>query len=113
MKAFVVITLFFLFTSISVSGESSGVGTIKQLYVKTQGTFVRIVFSNTAINPDNCERADYYIVELDGGIGGSRFLSTLLTAYKANKTIQFWVTGCTRGKYWGYAKPTVNDIYLY
>lgn len=110
----VIVFLALAISSIAHSAEGSGKGTITQLYVKNNGSFVRMMFSQSMVNPDNeCELANYYIVELDDSDGSNRFYSAILSAYMSQQTVSFWVHGCTSSRYWGGTQPTVTDIYMY
>lgn len=106
------LSLIFISTSI-FAGEGSGTGKITELYVDAKGTIVRIKFSQPTKNPHSCQKAEFYMIELDGGPGSSRYLSALLTAYTAQKNVSFWIHGCTRGSYWGGTRPQLHDIYMH
>ena len=94
------------------AGASSGNGAISQLYVNARGTIVRVHFSAPIVNPDGCQKAEFYMLELDDSNSSSRYVAALLSAYTAEKTVQFWISGCTTGQYWGGTRPKLHDIYL-
>ena len=94
------------------AGAGSGDGTITELHMNGDGTRVRIKFSEPIANPDGCEKAEFYMRELDDSNSSSRFVAALLSAYTAEKTVQFWISGCTTGAYWGGTRPKLVEIFL-
>lgn len=104
----------FLMLCLSVSSwaDGSGFGTITQFYVNRAGNLVRIHFSEPIVNPSNCGGAAFYIGELDDTPGSDRFYSALLAAYTAKKQVNFWISGCTQGSWWGSTRPKIADIYI-
>lgn len=94
-----------------VAGESSGWGEITELNINKHGR-VRIKFSKPIVNPDNCERTEFYIVESDDSVGAKQFFSAILAAHTAGKQVSFWISGCTPGKHWGFTRPMAYDIYM-
>jgi len=102
-----------LISSSIFAAEGSGVGKIKELYIDAQGTFVRLQFSQPIKNPENCQKAVFYMLELDDSPGSNRYLSSVLAAYMAQKNVSFWINGCTKKSYWGGTQPQLHDIYMY
>ena len=97
----------------ATAGEYSGTDGITELYVNATGSIARVRFSEKPMkNPNNCQRSDYYMIELNDSPGSSRFLSTLLTAYTAKSKVGFWINGCTDRRYWGGTQPKLYDIYM-
>lgn len=97
--------------SYSFAGQSSGWGKITQLNINKHGRLM-IRFSQKIVNPEECERGEFYIVEKDESSGVDRFYSAILAAHAANKSVSFWISGCTKNKHWGYTRPTLYDIYI-
>ena len=89
----------------------SGKGKITQLNINKHGRMM-IRFSQKIVNPENCQRGEFYIVEKSDSNAANRFYSAILAAHMANKTVEFWISGCTKGKHWGYTRPTPYDIYI-
>lgn len=112
-KLLIVLALFTLFyTKNSVAGKLSQQGQITELYLNNLGNFVRVKFSQTIVNPDNCLGEEFYIVELNDTAGSNRFYSSLLAAYMSGKTVEFWISGCTNDTYWSKTRPKLYDMYL-
>jgi hypothetical protein len=103
------ITLFL--PTYSFAGQGSGWGKIIELNINKHGRLM-IRFSKKIVNPDNCQRGDFYIVEKSDSNAANRFYSAILAAHAANKDVQFWISGCTKNKHWGYTRPTPYDIYI-
>ena len=93
-------------------GDGSNWGTIEQLYVDAAGTVLRIDFSRDAVNPSNCEGAEFYIRELDDSVATDRFLKTVVAAHLANRKVKFWVQGCSKAQWWGKTRPQIIDVYI-
>lgn len=98
--------------SVAVAGQSSGPGKINALYMNTAGSVIRIEFNQTIVNPDQCGGENYYILEITNA-NQDRYISVLMSAFYAGKTVGFWVSGCTSTPYWGATRPVVADIYVY
>ena len=105
-----------LFISLQANaGQGSGWGEIQEVYINGEGTVVRLRFSKPIVNPDVCGgtgNAEFYIRELDETKGSNRFLSSVLAAHTAKKTVNFWVDGCSQWEWWGKKRPKINDIYI-
>ncbi len=99
-------------SSFVFGGEGSGIGKITLLHIDAAGTQVRVNFSQPIKNPDNCQKTEFYMHELDDSPGSDRFLSALLAAYAAQKNVSFWIEGCTKRGYWGATRPTLHDMYM-
>ncbi|WP_444930644.1 hypothetical protein ACJJIF_02360 [Microbulbifer sp. SSSA002] len=104
--------LFVLAGNVNGAGVGSGAGEITQLYIPKSGNLIRLYFSRDIQNPSGCDNDGGYMVELDDTPGSSRFMSSILAAYTAQKTISFWIDGCTSGIYWGGTWPVIKDIYM-
>ena len=100
--------------SAMAGGADSGYGKITNLHFspRTENGQVRISFSNSIKNPENCEKTEFYMYEFDDSPASSRFYSTILAAYMAGKTVKFWIYGCTKEKHWGATRPMLYDIYV-
>ena len=94
------------------AGAGSGNGKITQMHIDALGTRVRINFSEPIVNPEGCQKAEFYMLELNDSNSSSRYVAALLSAYTAEKTVYFWISGCTTGQYWGGTRPQLHDIYL-
>ncbi|GLQ76324.1 hypothetical protein [Vibrio penaeicida] len=111
---FILLSVIVLIPSLSfAAGVTSDKGQVKLINVQREGNFVRVDFSQPIKNPGNCEGASFYIAELSDSSGSNRFYSALLTAYTSKSTVSFWVSGCTKQKYWGQTRPAIFDIYMY
>ncbi|MCW2404415.1 hypothetical protein M2336_001044 [Sphingobium sp. B1D7B] len=110
--AFLVLSLpIFLMPTDANAGATSGYGKITQINVDAGGSAMRVEFDQPIVNPDGCGGADFYIVELNSA-GKDRFMSTVLSAFMAGKSVSFWISGCTTGAYWGATRPLMSDIYV-
>jgi hypothetical protein len=92
----------------------SGEGKITSLNIPADGSYVRIYFSKPVVDPADCKGGDFYMLEF-GSIepaAASRFLSALMAAYLSNKTVNFWVNGCTQNVHWGAKRAQIYDIYM-
>ena len=96
--------------SAGAEGEGSDWGRITKLYVDAKMTVMQVHFSRPAINPGNCEGADFYILELDGSAASENFVRVVLAAHLANRKVEFWINGCTKARWWGKARPLIQDI---
>jgi len=94
------------------AGAGSGDGTITDLYVNAKGTMIRVHFSKPIVNPDGCDKADYYMLELDPADNNNPFVSFLLSAHVSQTTVWFWISGCTSGAYWGGTHPQLHEVFL-
>lgn len=90
----------------------SGWGKITEAYVNAEMTVLRLQFSESIVNPGNCEGADFYVRELDDGIASDRFLRVVLAAHLAGRKVKFWIDGCSKSRWWGKTRPQIYDIYV-
>ncbi|BDU40901.1 hypothetical protein [Vibrio nigripulchritudo] len=113
IKTILFSTLFLLPNLVLASGVSSDKGQIKLINMQREGNFVRVDFSQPIKNPGNCEGTSFYVAELNDSAGSNRFYSALLAAYTSKQTVNFWISGCTKQKYWGQTRPAIYDIYMH
>ncbi|MCL2914641.1 hypothetical protein L2725_12770 [Shewanella corallii] len=105
--------IFLLFhPEFALAGTGSGDGQIKLLYVHPSNNWIRVDFTQGIQNPDNCEGSGFYIVELNDSKSSDRFYSAILSAYAAQKTVYFWIAGCSSVAPWGKRRPKIYDIYM-
>ncbi|KPK54774.1 MAG: hypothetical protein AMJ59_24590 [Gammaproteobacteria bacterium SG8_31] len=90
----------------------SGWGKITEAYVNSEMTVLRLQFSESIVNPGNCEGADFYVRELDDSIASDRFLRVVLAAHLAGRKVKFWIDGCSGSRWWGKTRPQIYDIYI-
>ena len=90
----------------------SGWGKITEAYVNSEMTVLRLQFSESIVNPGNCEGADFYVRELDDSIASDRFLRVVLAAHLAGRKVKFWIDGCSESRWWGKTRPQIYDIYI-
>jgi hypothetical protein len=90
----------------------SGWGKITEAYVNAEGSVLRLQFSESIVNPGNCEGADFYVRELDDDVASDRFLRVVLAAHLAGRKVKFWIDGCSESKWWGKTRPQIYDIYI-
>ena len=94
-------------------GEAgSGWGKITEVYVDAEVSVLRLQFSRAIVNPANCEGGDFYVRELDDSTASDSFLRAVLAAHLANRRVKFWVSGCTKSRWWGKTRPQIYDIYI-
>lgn len=96
----------------ALAGQMSEPAKITELYVPATGDVIRIRLDKPLVNPDQCGGGDFYIKELTTA-AQDRFVSTVMSAFLAGKTVAFWISGCTAGPYWGATRPVMTDIYVY
>ena len=96
----------------AAAGEFSGEAKITELYMPASGDAIRIRLDRPLVNPDQCGGTEFYMKELTTG-SQDRFVSTVMSAFLAGKTVAFWISGCTAGNYWGATRPVMTDIYVY
>ena len=101
-----------IFTFSANAGQASSYGKITNFHTRADGLMLKIDFSETIVNPGNCEGAGFYIAELDDSPASQRFYSAILTAFTAKKSVQFWISGCTQNQWWGKTRPRIYDIYI-
>ena len=94
------------------AGEYSGQAKITEFYMPATSDYLRIRLDKPLVNPDQCGGTEFYMKELTAGIQ-DRFVSTVMSAFLAGKTVAFWISGCTAGPYWGATRPVMADIYVY
>ena len=87
-------------------------GKITELYVDAEVTVLRVRFSRDVVNPAGCEGADFYIRELDGSAASEQFLRIVVAAHLAERSVEFWINGCTQAQWWGMTRPHIYDIYI-
>lgn len=92
--------------------EGSNWGRMTEVYVSGDGRVMRVRFSRPIVNPAGCEGADFYVRELDDSVASDRFLKTVLAAHLAGRKVEFWITGCTKLRWWGKTRPQIFDIYI-
>ncbi len=114
IQAVLCLAIFFpLCTSTAQAGAAVS-GHLTMVYVPTSGAFVRFQLDASPVNPGNCGSTDGYIVEISPGTTTTnQFVSALLAAHLAGRSVTFWVDGCTTGQYWGATWPKAWDIYVY
>ena len=114
MKTLIAVVLTCLLAEVTMAdeGTGSGWGRITEAYLTADGTFLRISFSRAIENPDGCEGGEYYVRELDESAGSDRFVQAVLAAHLAGRNVEFWISGCSKSRWWGKTRPQVYDIYI-
>lgn len=117
MRQYVVICMFAVTVlgmpaSYAQDEAGSDWGKITEFYVDAEGTVLRVRFSRQIVNPAGCEGADFYIRELDGSAASEQFLRIVLAAHLADRSVEFWISGCTQSQWWGKTRPHIYDIYI-
>jgi hypothetical protein len=92
--------------------EGSNWGRMTEVYVSGDGHVMRVRFSRPIVNPAGCEGADFYVRELDDSVASDRFLRAVLAAHLAGRKVEFWITGCTKSRWWGKTRPQIYDVYI-
>jgi hypothetical protein len=90
----------------------SGWGRITQVYVNAEVSVMRLEFSETIVNPADCEGADFYVRELDDSAASDQFARIVLAAHLADRKVKFWIDGCSKSRWWGKTRPQIIDIYI-
>jgi hypothetical protein len=90
----------------------SGWGKITEAYIDAEVSVIRLLFSESIVNPGGCEGTDFYVRELDDSAASDRFLRVVLAAHLAGRKVKFWIDGCSKSRWWGKTRPQISDIYI-
>lgn len=93
------------------TGAGSGLGHITEFWVSSDGSYLRIQFDQSMVNPSGCSGTGYYIYNLPAGDAGNRMLSAVMTAAISRSSVSMWISGCS-ASLWNQTWPLATDIYV-
>lgn len=110
MKLISVVISFLLFSSSAFAAQAGGAGgTVNAITVKETG-YILIKLDAPHANPMECIRDDMIAIPNNHN-SKKEILSLVLTAQAANKSVNFWVTGCY--EYYGSSFPSAATATVY
>lgn len=94
-RIYILVLLFF--STFAYSGSDTSTSQIKQLYVNASWVMAEVditISSGRESLPSQCRNSGYVAISPTDA-GYDIITSTLMLAYAANKTVRFWVDGCS------------------
>lgn len=98
----------FVYNETTDPAAGVAVGYIAAIDVGDKGDIVRIFMKQkeNVINPEQCGKSVYYVIEMDEN--KELMMKLLTTAHVANRKVRFYVRGCTAKKWWNATHPIIR-----
>ena len=107
LKKIVVSLVFFACTAQVSANQFSQFGEVTESYTASGWTMGKL--SGNQVNPDGCPKNHYYAINR-GAANYEAFLSSILAAQVAKKTVRFWIGGGCAGQNGEY--PKIQSIQI-